>query len=53
MSALVKDLNHLISGPSLYDKARIAWQMHNAGLIDENKDVTTELDPKTAGLISV
>jgi 3-keto-disaccharide hydrolase len=30
----------------------IAWQMHNAGLIDEYKDVTVELDPKTAGLIS-
>ena len=24
----------------------IAWQMHNAGLFDEYKDVTIELDPK-------
>ena len=31
----------------------IAWQMQNAGLIDEYKDVTIELDPKTAGLITV
>jgi Domain of Unknown Function (DUF1080) len=31
----------------------IAWQMHNAGLIDEYRNVRIELDPKTAGLISV
>ena len=31
----------------------IAWQMHNAGLFDEYKDVTIELDPKDRGLISV
>jgi hypothetical protein len=24
----------------------IAWQMHNAGLFDEYKDVTIESDPK-------
>ncbi len=24
----------------------IAWQMHNAGLFDEYKDVTIELNPK-------
>ena len=24
----------------------IAWQMHNAGLFDEYKDVMIELDPK-------
>jgi hypothetical protein len=31
----------------------IAWQMHNAGLIDEYKDVTIELNPKTGDLITV
>ena len=31
----------------------IAWQMHNAGLIDEFKDVTIELDPKVDDLITV
>jgi hypothetical protein len=31
----------------------IAWQMHNAGLFDEYKDVTIELDPKDGGLITV
>jgi hypothetical protein len=31
----------------------IAWQMHNAGLFDEYKDVTIELDPKDDGLITV
>jgi hypothetical protein len=31
----------------------IAWQMHNAGLIDEYKDVTIESDPNTGGLITV
>jgi hypothetical protein len=30
----------------------IAWQMHNAGLFDEYKDVTIEADPKDDGLIS-
>ncbi|HEY1496486.1 MAG TPA: DUF1080 domain-containing protein [Candidatus Solibacter sp.] len=30
----------------------IAWQMHNAGLFDEYKDVTIEPDPKDDGLIS-
>ena len=28
----------------------IAWQMHNAGLFDEYKDVTIETDPKTDDL---
>ncbi len=31
----------------------IAWQMHNAGLIDEYKDVTIEIDPKEDELITV
>ena len=31
----------------------IAWQMHNAGLFDEYKDVTIEPDPKDDGLITV
>jgi hypothetical protein len=31
----------------------IAWQMHNAGLFDEYKDVTIEPDPKDDDLITV
>ena len=31
----------------------IAWQMHNAGLFDEYKDVTIEVDPKDDDLITV
>jgi hypothetical protein len=31
----------------------IAWQMHNAGLFDEYKDVTIELDPKEDDLKTV
>jgi hypothetical protein len=31
----------------------IAWQMHNAGLVDEYKDVTIEVDPKDDELITV
>jgi hypothetical protein len=31
----------------------IAWQMHNAGLFDEYKDVTIEPDPKDDALITV
>ena len=31
----------------------IAWQMHNAGLLDEYKDVTIEPDPKNDDLITV
>jgi hypothetical protein len=30
----------------------VAWQMHNAGLLDEYKDVTVELDPKDNDLIT-
>ena len=31
----------------------IAWQMHNAGLFDEYKDVTIEVDPKEDRLVTV
>jgi hypothetical protein len=31
----------------------IAWQMHNAGLFDEYKDVTIELNPRDNDLITV
>ena len=31
----------------------IAWQMHNAGLIDEYKDVSIETDPQQDALITV
>jgi hypothetical protein len=31
----------------------IAWQMHNAGLIDEYKDVTVEANPKDDDMITV
>ncbi len=31
----------------------IAWQMHNAGLIDEYKDVADELDPREEELITL
>jgi hypothetical protein len=31
----------------------IAWQMHNAGLFDEYKDVTIEADPKEDDLITM
>jgi hypothetical protein len=31
----------------------IAWQMHNAGLVDEYKDVGIEVDPKDDELITV
>ena len=31
----------------------IAWQMHNAGLFDEYKDVRIEVEPKEEGLITV
>ena len=31
----------------------IAWQMHNAGLFDEYREITIELDPKDDGLITL
>jgi len=39
--------------PSAGRVGPIAWQMHNAGLVDEYKDVTIELDPKDDALITV
>jgi hypothetical protein len=40
-------------GPAAGKAGPIAWQMHNAGLFDEYKDVTIELNPETNGLIPV
>jgi hypothetical protein len=31
----------------------IAWQMHNAGLFDEYKDVTIDIDPTSDQLTTV
>jgi hypothetical protein len=31
----------------------VAWQMHNAGLFDEFKDITIEPDPKGDELITL
>ncbi len=31
----------------------VAWQMHNAGLFDEFKDITIEPDPKHDELITL
>ena len=39
--------------PSAGKAGPIAWQMHNAGLFDEYKDVTLELNPKQDILITV
>jgi hypothetical protein len=39
--------------PSAGKAGPIAWQMHNAGLFDEFKDVTIEDAPKDLGLLSV
>jgi hypothetical protein len=39
--------------PSAGRVGPIAWQMHNAGLVDEYKDVTIELEPKDDALITV
>jgi hypothetical protein len=30
----------------------IAWQMHNAGLFDEFKDITIEANPKSSDLVT-
>ena len=47
-----------VEGLAFHDPAAgkpgpIAWQMHNAGLFDEYKDVTIEVDPKDDALITV
>jgi hypothetical protein len=39
--------------PSAGKVGPIAWQMHNAGLVDEYKDATIELDPTDDSLITV
>jgi len=38
--------------PTVGKEGPIAWQMHNAGLFDEYKDVRIELDPKDDRLIT-
>ena len=45
----VLDFNDATAGKT----GPIAWQMHNAGLFDEYKDVTIEVDPKDDNLITV
>jgi hypothetical protein len=45
----VLDFNDPAAGKS----GPIAWQMHNAGLFDEYKDVTIEVDPADDRLISL
>lgn len=39
--------------PAAGKSGPIAWQMHNAGLFDEYKDVTIDVDPKDDGLITM
>ena len=41
------------SDPSAGKSGPIAWQMHNAGLFDEFKDVTVEVNPDDDGLTTV
>jgi 3-keto-disaccharide hydrolase len=38
--------------PSAGKTGPLAWQMHNAGLYDEYKDITVEINPKIDGLIT-
>jgi hypothetical protein len=40
-------------GPGGREDGPIAWQMHNAGLFDEYKDVTIQTDPNIDELVSV
>jgi hypothetical protein len=39
--------------PTAGKRGPIAWQMHNAGLYDEYKDVEIEIDPAVDDLITV
>jgi hypothetical protein len=39
--------------PTVGKSGPIAWQMHNAGLFDECKDVSIEIDPKENELITM
>jgi hypothetical protein len=45
--------NCVFSDPTAGKTGPIAWQMHNAGLFDEFKDVRIEIDPKEDRLITV
>jgi hypothetical protein len=45
--------NLTFSDPAAAKTGPIAWQMHNAGLFDEFKDVRIEIDPKEDRLITV
>jgi hypothetical protein len=45
--------NCVFKDPSAGKTGPIAWQMHNAGLLDEFKDVRIEIDPKEDRLITV
>jgi len=50
-SKAVEALN--FSNPSAGKVGPIAWQMHNAGLFDEYKDVSVEIDPVRDDLIGI
>jgi hypothetical protein len=39
--------------PSAGKAGPVAWQMHNAGLFDEHKDITIEIDPEDFELTTV
>lgn len=45
--------NLVFKDPAADKTGPIAWQMHNAGLFDEYKDVRIEIDPKDDRLITV
>lgn len=45
--------NLVFRDPAAGKAAPIAWQMHNAGLFDEFRDVRIEIDPKDHRLITV
>ena len=45
--------NLVFHDPAAGKTGPIAWQMHNAGLFDEFKDVRIEIDPKEDRLITV
>jgi hypothetical protein len=41
------------SNPAAGKVGPLAWQMHNAGLFDEYKDVTIEINPQVEDLLSI
>jgi hypothetical protein len=45
--------NLIFKDPAAGKTGPLAWQMHNAGLFDEFKDVKIEIDPKEDRLITV